>query len=561
MKTSDKLTPSVLGWSASYGRFSVLLFLSFYGVFLFLEWSYQPWGGDFWEHAAVLRELSTHPFHPRHPVLDLDIPHAFFSPYLVFLGGISYYLHFSYFSVISIAGVVNGVLFLVGFYLFCRTFVPDSRSFVPIGGLVLSTFLWPKDFLVWSGFYQFDTIGYVLSYPSMFAFDTSCILVFFAYSRRAESTAWQALVIGLGTSIVILTHPLTALFLLTALGAIYLEELATRVKLGCAPLPPILMIGIAIVLISVGVVLTWPYYSIVALVSGGDPDFDWDSATLYRSFTSQPAGVLPFVIAAPFVALVGFGRLRRHPLDRLCVTWAGLCLIYIAGLVFDKMGLGRVLSQIHMLSCLFIADGIRTLFFGKQPRPLVGGLASVVILATMPLLNAGNVRPLLWASRALVGEVSPWSRLEFLRRYVGSDEIVLVNAGIGDMVSAFAGRVIASNRPLHWVTDVAQRRKAISSVLDANSTFEGRCRAMAAYRADFILATPTERESLAALKNLGIIIYEDKAYTLIRVSAAASPTSPDDPVRSKIYEACEKASNRDTHSRIELFHNSRLPAR
>src|SRR6266446_6232067 len=128
LKTSDKLMPSVLGRSASYGRFSVLLFLFFYAVFLFLEWSYQPWGYDFWEHAAVLRELSTHPFHPRHPVLDLDLPHAFFSPYLVFLGGISYYLDFNYFSVINVAGVVNAVLFLLGFYLLCRTFVPCQRA-------------------------------------------------------------------------------------------------------------------------------------------------------------------------------------------------------------------------------------------------------------------------------------------------------------------------------------------------------------------------------------------------------------------------------------------------
>jgi hypothetical protein len=541
MKISDKRMAAAAGRSISYSRLGVLLFLFCYGVFLFLQWSYQPRVGDFWEHASVLRELSVRPFHPRHPVLDLDIPHAFFSPYLVFLGSISYYLALSHFLVLSAAGLINAVLFLVGFYLLCRTFVPHSRSFVPIVGLLLSTFLWPRDFLVWSGFYQFATIGYVLSYPSTFAFNMSCILIYLAYSKRSDPTAWQALVIGLGTSIVILTHPLTALFLLTALGTIYLEELATRVKSGWAPLTPILVIGTAIVLISAGVALTWPYYSFLALVSGGDPDFGRDSATLYESFISQPVGFLPFVVAVPFVALVGFDRLRRHSLDRLCVTWSGLCAIYIAGLVFDNPGLGRVVSQVHMLSCLFIADGIRSLIFNKQPRAIVGGLASAAILATMLLLNAGNVRPILWATRALVGEVFPWSQLRFLRQYVGPNEIVLVNAGIGNMVSAFAGRVIASNSPLHWVTDAAQRRKAISSVLDPNATLEGRCRAMAAYSADFILVTPTERKSLAALKDLGFIVYQDKVYTLIRVSAAGNPTSPNSSVRSKIYEACQQS--------------------
>src|ERR1700738_3519644 len=138
-----------------YGRFSVLLCFSFYGLFLFAEWAYQPWTGDFWEHAVVLRELSAHPLHPRHPVLDLDIPHPFFSPYLVVLGGVSHYIEFNYFSTLSCAGFINAVLFLVGFYLSSQTYYPNSKFVVPIVGLALLTFLWPRGFLVWSGFYQF----------------------------------------------------------------------------------------------------------------------------------------------------------------------------------------------------------------------------------------------------------------------------------------------------------------------------------------------------------------------------------------------------------------------
>src|SRR5262249_27614608 len=104
------------------GRFILLLCYSFYGIFLFLQWTYKPWWADFWEHAAVLRELSIHPFHPRHPVLDLGTPHAFFSPYLVALGIIAYYLNVNYFTIIYLAGFVNAALFMVGFFLLCRTF-------------------------------------------------------------------------------------------------------------------------------------------------------------------------------------------------------------------------------------------------------------------------------------------------------------------------------------------------------------------------------------------------------------------------------------------------------
>jgi hypothetical protein len=523
-----------------YGRFSVLLCFSFYGLFLFAEWAYQPWTGDFWEHAAVLRELSAHPLHPRHPVLDLDIPHPFFSPYLVVLGGVSHYIEFNYFSTLSCAGFINAALFLVGFYLSSQTYYPNSKFVVPIVGLALLTFLWPRGFLVWSGFYQFGTIGVVLSYPSTFAFSISCILIYYVYVWRAGANAWQALVIGLGTSVVMLTHPTTALFLLTAVAAIYVEELATRIKRGSAPLRSIIVIGIAAMLLGIGLAVAWPYFSIVAMVTGGDPDFNRTNATLYESFAGDRAGILPFIIAAPFVVIGGFTRLRRHSLDSLSVTFASLCVIYIAGFVFDKPIVGRVLSQIHMLSCLFMADGLRALFFGKGSRPLIGGLAGAVVLVIVLFLNWGNVQPLWWASRALAGQVAPWSRLAFLQEYVGPDEIVLVNAGMGNMVSAFAGRVIASDRPLQWVTDAAQRRQAVSSVLDADATFERRCRAMAAYRADFILVTPQERGSLKALKKLGIIVYEDETYTLIRVSTTASAAGSGGLAKPKAYEACEK---------------------
>ena len=37
------------------------------------------WYGDFWEHAAVTRELATHLWHPSHPQLLLDAPHHYYS--------------------------------------------------------------------------------------------------------------------------------------------------------------------------------------------------------------------------------------------------------------------------------------------------------------------------------------------------------------------------------------------------------------------------------------------------------------------------------------------------
>jgi hypothetical protein len=34
---------------------------------------------DFWQHSAVVRELATHPIHPRHPQVLSDQPDPFFN--------------------------------------------------------------------------------------------------------------------------------------------------------------------------------------------------------------------------------------------------------------------------------------------------------------------------------------------------------------------------------------------------------------------------------------------------------------------------------------------------
>ena len=46
-------------------------------ILLGLHTRNAQWNGDFWEHRAVVRELSTHPFSPQHPQLLVDAPHAF----------------------------------------------------------------------------------------------------------------------------------------------------------------------------------------------------------------------------------------------------------------------------------------------------------------------------------------------------------------------------------------------------------------------------------------------------------------------------------------------------
>ena len=67
----------------------------------------HPWFGDFWEHAAVVRELATHPLSPRHPLLSSDAPHAFFSPYALAVAGASRALGSDPVTTLAAAGIGN----------------------------------------------------------------------------------------------------------------------------------------------------------------------------------------------------------------------------------------------------------------------------------------------------------------------------------------------------------------------------------------------------------------------------------------------------------------------
>jgi hypothetical protein len=55
---------------------SMLLLVVMSGQALYGEWIY-----DFWEHSAVVKELSVHPLYPSHHLFLVDKPHAFASPY------------------------------------------------------------------------------------------------------------------------------------------------------------------------------------------------------------------------------------------------------------------------------------------------------------------------------------------------------------------------------------------------------------------------------------------------------------------------------------------------
>src|SRR5882724_7980031 len=123
---------------------------------------------DFWEHAAVVRELSVRPFSPTHPLLLVDATHAYFSPYLLVVALAARATGVSAIWALATAGLVNLVLLILGFRRLLVRLIPAGEAAAPFA-LLFVMLLWGKNPCMWSGFLHVGMLGFNVPYPSAFA--------------------------------------------------------------------------------------------------------------------------------------------------------------------------------------------------------------------------------------------------------------------------------------------------------------------------------------------------------------------------------------------------------
>jgi hypothetical protein len=179
------------------------------------------WTGDFWEHSAVVRELATNPWHPHHPQLLLDAPHAFFSPYLLGVAWPTAHRH-TPIQALSVAGMLNLLLFLVGLWLFLSVLPVEDLPTTAFYALLFILLLIGPEPPTTSGFFHLRYIGIGLPYPSTFGTGLSFVAVYcYARALREGRLRWFGITLLLAV-IVILTHSLTFIFLSCAMIALTL---------------------------------------------------------------------------------------------------------------------------------------------------------------------------------------------------------------------------------------------------------------------------------------------------------------------------------------------------
>lgn len=488
----------------SLKTYSYFIFATVIFIFELILISKGQWAGDFWEHAAVIKELTKNLLHPTNPIIKSNIPHAFFSPYSVLVAVFARITNLSSIEVLKYFAFFNFIFFLVTFYWFCKNLFKEKYNSIATIGLFLILILWGSNPPLWSGFYHLYTLHYVLPYPSTFAISISFAVFSLLLKNKVKYKVISVLIILL-SAIVLLTHPTTAIFLFVGIVTINLilfnNSLIQAITKSAILIIPCIL-----------VCLLWPYYNFLSLIFSNNPDFHIDSRELYFNVLLSN---WPLLLMLPCLLLVPKDRVVLFVLTFISI----LAIIYISGFVFKAYGVGRLISNIYTLADILIAYLLISLI---KKRSLAGNFYLTTLILSLILsiyLNRSYLRNTIDILNS--NNISYHKKYNFLRSFISSSDLILSDEKSNIFIPAFNGKVISTIRPLYWVNDINERRKSIDIFFSNKTTTAQKETIIKKYKPDYILIDHSELKPDNTfanwVKSIGNVVYEKDQLDLVKI--------------------------------------------
>jgi alpha-1,6-mannosyltransferase len=461
---------------------------------------------DFWEHAATVRQLMLHTTNPGNSLLAIHAPSAFYSPYALLVAVGAKVTGTGPVHALATAGLVNYWLLIAGIWWFTRAFSKHRQA--PFYALLFVWLLWGVSPWKYSGFFNLRALSAVIAYPSTFATAIGLLLAAlwnWAMSRRGRSYWLSAAVCTVGLAVVVLSHPVAGVATASAMLAISLTTADRRRSL-------LTLVGAfaGAALLS----LAWPYFSLVHL---------WDDQGVYDPSNSVMYGSWVLHIFPAFAALVLFfystGTLNRARLGLYC---APLVAIFIYGGVSGHYGDGRVISYIVLGAQIGLADLAANLerpaLARLRGRPLaIAGAAGIIgLLVIVELANMGG-----GIKGTLPGTGSAPAVYANYRSAVNglpasATVLTPINDGAEAAIPVYAGRLIATHRPLAFVNQT-QRLETVYQFFSGQAGTAYRQQVIDRYHVRYIVVPPA---LLGEVTPFGRVIRRG-AFDTVAVSSAA----------------------------------------
>ena len=448
------------------------------------------WAGDFWEHSAVVNEFIARPFNPLHPQLSVQASHAFLNPYGLTVALVALATKTDAINTLAAFGVVNFTILVIGLRQFIATVDQPRAEGVTFYTLLLAMFLWGKEAWQFSGFYNVEILNDVLPYPSTLALGLSlCALAVFYKNLAHYATAPSFLAIkryalvSLIAAVVLLIHPLTALFLWIGLGCQLLAYQPTKLYAW-------LTLGLTVTF-SIGLAACWPYFSILQLMFGAGAAYHPSNASMYLEIIQ---GTWPILLTLPLI----LWRATQRPNRAIAFAMLALLALYACGYYSRQYSFGRSIAFLLLLSNILVAQCL--IEVERWPRPRVLSLikastaAALCVAAglwlyqsTSRLLTIANS---LYLGRPIASQIS-YRDLMFLKDYVQRDDVVLADIESSWKLPTLAGKAVATQHPLAFVPDWFLRKGDVIEFFDAKTTAQTRAATLKKYQAQYLLIKKT----------------------------------------------------------------------
>ena len=466
-------------------RNRLTLLLTCIAVYYLRQVSDGLWVDDFWDHSAAVSALMRDLVHPRHAQLAIDQPFVFFTPYSLMVASTARIFGLSSIDALALFGLFNGALLVYALRRYLRAMGIEDEQSVLFYSLLCILFLWGADSWYYSGFFHVGILKFVLPYPS--AFSTGLALLGLALNRtmRARGVSLQWLAVLAILAIVMLSHPVAFIFLITGLFA----DAVTRSRRRAEAILMVLILIFAAVAIS----LLWPYYPFIRLSLGAANVYHLSNGAMYRNILGA---TWPVIVLLPFA-----GRLLTDARNRPLVVTAILLLgLYVAAGIVQKYSYGRVISYVMLLAQLVIAQRIalwdRTAF--AQPAARRYGVPLIVLalgVFGIAVIHGTVTRALTEASSLVHGRPvqhrMTFGHLEFLRGKIEPGSVVLANVDTSWIIPTFGAKVVALLHPHAFIEDLARRSQDLEEFFSTGATRAQRARTIEHYGVRYILLSKT----------------------------------------------------------------------
>ncbi|MFF7312921.1 hypothetical protein [Streptomyces sp. NPDC008137] len=385
----------------------------------------------------------------------------------------------------KLAGPVHLLVLLTGLGRFVRTLTP--RPWAPVLALLFMTLLWGTARTVWSGHLGLLPMTTNLGHPSALAIGlTLWAWAWTATRARADAPVrfvgpsglgGRAGYAGLGAlyGLILLTHFVTAASALIGAVAIvasrqrgWRRSVVARWALAGA--------------VSGAVVVSWPYYDVLDLVSG--TGLDTRDRRLYDE-----------MIAGSWLALLGLPalwmRARGSPRDPLVLVFLMECPLVAYGWVSGHYAYAGALWAVLLPPQCALAVELVVPRPWRRARKVLGGAAAAGVCAGFVTVHAGAVVP---RSADPVGFAQPVRRpaYDWAARHIGPGEVVITDGHrAGHALAGYGPNLVAPVRPDPALDERERERRSadVRAYLAPGSTRAGRAAVVRRYHVRWLLLT------------------------------------------------------------------------